>query len=279
MIGGQTATSDSDNTNYSINVSHPLPWNGIFTTSFNRSDINSDYLGYTFNGAIDVAVATLSFHPTSKLNLLAATTYTDNLTGSLYEALIPGASGSGSATGSTPSNSGAVTSQASTNTGTQVVGAQPTSNEESSHGLNFVFNTTYSFTRDFELQGQFERREQSFAGESFGSNLYDAGLYYNRVLGGGFLGTSFTVYDSTVDGSSQNQLGFGASSSYGRRIGAWQVNGYFNYVQNVQSYLVAYDTSSYSFSGSAGRKLGSTFFFNASAGGGRSGLDGRAREQ
>ena len=89
------------------------------------------------------------------------------------------------------------------------MGAQPTSNEESSHGLNFVFNTTYSFTRDFELQGQFERREQSFAGESFGSNLYDAGLYYNRVLGGGFLGTSFPVYESTVDGSSQNQWGSG----------------------------------------------------------------------
>ena len=97
-------------------------------------------------------------------------------------------------------------------------------------------------------------------------------MYYNRIIGGGFLGTSVTIFDSTVDGSSQNQVGFTTSTSYGRRIGAWQVNGYFNYVQNVQSYLVTYDTSSYSFSGSAGRKLGSTFFFNASAGGGRSGL-------
>jgi len=92
------------------------------------------------------------------------------------------------------------------------------------------------------------------------------------VLGGGFLGTSLTVFDSTVDGSSQNQLGFAASTSYGRHIGAWQVNGYFDYIQNVQSYLVTYNTSSYTFSGSAGRKLGSTFFFNASAGAGRSGL-------
>ncbi len=272
IIGGETATSNSDDTNYGLTVAHSLPWNGTFTSSFNRSDINSDYLGYSFDGAIDVAIATLNFHPTSKLNLVASANYTDNLTGSLYQALIPGTSGSSAASGSTPSGSGTVTNQSSTMSGSGVAGIEPTSNQESSHGLNFAFNTTYNFTRNFEVQGQYERREQSFADEDFGSNLYDAGIYYNRVLGGGFLGTSFTVYDSTVDGSSQNQLGFGASSSYGRRIGAWQVNGYFNYVQNVQSYLVAYDTSSYSFSGSAGRKLGSTFFFNASAGGGRSGL-------
>jgi hypothetical protein len=272
VIGGQTATSNSDNTTYSFNVSHPLPWNGTFTSSFNRSDINSDYLGYSFNGAIDTAIATLNFHPTSKLNLVAAANYTDNLTGSLYGALIPGASGGLGSTGATSSSSGVVTNQSLTSGGSEVVGIEQNSNEESSHGLNFLFDTTYSFTRNFEIQGQFERREQSFAGESFGSNLYDAGLYYNRILGGGFLGTSFTVYDSTVDGSSQNQLGFTESTSYGRRIGAWQVNGYFTYVQNVQSYLVTYNTSSYTFSGSAGRKLGSTFFFNASAGGGRSGL-------
>ncbi len=272
VIGGQTATSNSDNTTYAFNLSHPLPWNGNFTASFNRSDIDSNYLGYSFNGAIDVAVANLNFHPTSKLNVDADASYSDNLTGSLYEALIPGASGVVTNAGAASSASGAVTNQASTTIGTGVVGIQQTPNQESSHGLNFAFTTTYSFTRNFELQGQFERREQSFAGENYGSNLYDAGLFYNRVLGGGFLGTSFTVFDSTVDGSSQNQVGFTASTSYGRRIGAWQVNGYFNYVQNVQSYLVAYTASSYSFSGSAGRKLGSTFFFNASAGGGRSGL-------
>lgn len=272
VIGGQTATSDSDTTTYGLNVAHPLPWNGNFTSSFNRSDINSDYLGYSFNGTIDVALATLNFHPTSKLNLTASANYTDNLTGSLYEALIPGASGTFSATGAASSSSGIATNQSSTTPGSGVVGVDQTGGQESSHGLNFLFNTLYSFTRNFELQGQFERREQSFAGETYGSNLYDAGVYYNRILAGGFLGTSFTVYDSTLDGSNQNQLGFGASGSYGRRIGAWQVNSYFNYVQNVQSYLVTYDTSSYNFSGSVGRKLGSTFFFNAGGGAGRSAL-------
>jgi hypothetical protein len=272
VIGGQTATSNSDDTTYAFNVSHQLPWNGTFTSSFNRSDINSDYLGYSFNGAVDVAIATLNFHPTSKLNLVANTSYTDNLTGSLYQAFIPGASGSFAGTGTGLSGSGTVNNQSSTTNGTAVVGIQQTPSQESSHGLNFAFETTYNFTRNFELEGEFERREQTFAGESFGSNLYDAGLFYNRVLGGGFLGTSFTLFDSTVDGSSQNQLGFTASTNYGRRIGAWQVNSYFSYVQNVQSYLVTYNTSSYSYSGSVGRKLGSTFFFNASAGGGRSGL-------
>jgi hypothetical protein len=272
VVGGQTATSDSDNTTYSFNASHSLPWNGTFSTAFNRSDINSDYLGYSFNGAVDVAIANMSFHPTNKLNLAATVSYTDNLSGSLYEALIPGASGSLTSAGAPSSSSGTAANQNSSTGGAGVLGIQQTSSQDASHGLNFLFDTTYAFAPSFQVQGQFERREQTFAGESFGSNLYDAGVYYNRIIGGGFLGTSVTIFDSTVDGSSQNQVGFTTSTSYGRRIGAWQVNGYFNYVQNVQSYLVTYDTSSYSFSGSAGRKLGSTFFFNASAGGGRSGL-------
>jgi len=273
VIGGQTATSNSDTTTYAFSASHPLPWNGSFSSSFNRSDLNSDYLGYSFNGAIDVFSATAGFHPTNKLTISTGASYTDNLSGTLYQAIIPGASGGIPASGSTSSSTNPVLNQSSLTTGgTGVVGIQQTSSQESSHGLNFLFDTTYLITPSLQAQGLFERREQSLAGENFGSNLYSGGVYYSRLIGNGYLGVSASVFDSTVDTSSQNSLGFSVNTSYGRRVGQWHLSGYLNYAQNVQTYLVTYNTSAYSFSGNASRRLGARWYFTATAGAGFSGL-------
>src|SRR5262249_1466028 len=87
LIGDQTATTNSDNTTFAFAASHPLPWNGRFTSTFNRNNLNSDYLGYTFNGDIDVATANIGLHPTPKLTFSLSSSYTDNLSGSLYQAL------------------------------------------------------------------------------------------------------------------------------------------------------------------------------------------------
>jgi len=270
VIGGQTATSNSDSTTYVFTASHPLPWNGNFSSSFNRSDLNADYLGYGFNGTIDTAVATFAFHPTNKLSFSTNASYTDNLSGSLYEALVPGASGSSLT--ATAYGTGQALNQASTTTGTGVIGVQPTSNEESSHGLNLLAAASYAFAPNLQLQGEFERREQTFLGESFGSNLYETGVFYDRPLGNGFLGAGVNFFDSTVDTSSQNNLGFAVNTSYGTHIRQWQISSNLNYVQNVQSFLVTYNTSAYSFSGNASRRLGTRWYFTASAGAGRTGL-------
>lgn len=259
IVGGQTASSNSDITSYDFNVSHALPWNGTFNSTFNRTDLDSDYLGYSFNGDIDVLTSNIGLHPTPKLSFSLSADYTDNLSGSLYEAIVPGASTSTlAATG--PSTS------------TSIGGLLP-STEASSHAWDMLFNTSYSFATDLQVQGQFERREQDYLGESYGSNLYDAGVFYTRQIAGGYLGSSASIIDSTVDGSSQNELGFIATANYTRRIGNWQFGGYFNYAQNVQTFLITYDTSYYNFSGNIARRLG-RWYLSASAGGGRSGLTG-----
>ena len=56
--------------------------------------MNSDYLGYTFNGDIDLVNTNISMHPTPKLTFSLSGDYTDNLSGSLYQALVPGTSSS-----------------------------------------------------------------------------------------------------------------------------------------------------------------------------------------
>jgi len=268
IVGGQSATSNADTTNYTFNVSHNLPWNGSFTSSITRTNLNSDYLGYTFNGDIDTLNASIGLHPTPKLTFALGTDYTDNLSGSLYQALIPGASPSTLAGAGT----GVVQNQSTgSNTSTTTGDLLPTTSEQSSHAWNFLFNSAYSFATNLQAQGQFERREQTYLGENYGSNLYSGGLYYTRQIVGGYFGAAGSVVDSTIDGSNQNQVGFNLSSSYNRHLGSWQLGAYANYAQNVQTLLITYTSSFYSFSGNISRRFGS-WAWTASASGGRTGL-------
>jgi len=265
VLGGQTASSSSDSTSYIFNVTHTLPWNGTFTTDYNRTNLNSDYLGYTFNGNIDVVTANLGVNPTPKLNFSLGADYTDNLSGTLYQALIPGANPNTLAAGST----GAVQNQSSQSPA--AAGVLPTTTNQTSSALEFLFSSTYSFAPNLQVQGQFERQQQTFLGTNYGSNLYSGSVYYTRQIAGGYMGSSVSIIDSTVDTSSQNELGFNVTANYNRKIGAWQVGGYFNYAQNVQTFLVSYTTSFYSFSGNVSRRFGH-WFWSAGAGGGRTAL-------
>ena len=266
IVESENAMSNSDSTTYSFSASHQLPWNGSFATSFNRTDLNSDYLGYRFNGDIDTLNTSVGLHPTPKLSFSLSASYTDNLSGSLFEALVPGASGTG-LTSTLGTSTGA--NQSSTSTG--LIGVLPTTSEESSHAFNFQANSSYSFAPNLQAQAFFERRVQSFYGETFGSNLYGAGVFYNRPVVGGYFGASLDLFDSTVDTGGTNSLGFSTNANYTRHFGEWQVTGYLSYVQNVQTLLVTYNTSAYSFSGSASRKLGN-LYWSASAASGRTGL-------
>ncbi len=101
--GEQTGTITTDNSGFGLNVSHKLPWNGTFSTSFYRSDIDTDYLGYTYQGNFDTEVASASMQPTNKLRVSATGSYTDNLAGVLYGSLLT--SGSTSSSGSSSSSS------------------------------------------------------------------------------------------------------------------------------------------------------------------------------
>ena len=98
LVDGQETTSNSDSKNFSFNAGHRLPWNGSFSSSYNWTDLNSDYLGYKFNGTIDRVAATAGINPTRKLYFSLSADYTDNLSGSLYQAIFPTSAGQ-SATG------------------------------------------------------------------------------------------------------------------------------------------------------------------------------------
>ena len=81
LVDGQETQSNSDSRSYTFNLGHNLPWHGSFSSSFNRTDLNSDYLGYKFDGSIDRMAVSAGVNPTQKLSLSLSADYTDNLSG------------------------------------------------------------------------------------------------------------------------------------------------------------------------------------------------------
>jgi hypothetical protein len=266
LVDGNETNSNSDTKSLTASLGHALPWHGSFASSFNRTDLNSDYLGYSFNGTIDRLSANAGVHPTQKLSFSLGADYTDNLSGSLYQAIIPTPSGQSS---QGLSSSGSSTTSGSSGSGG--AGFDGTQLNVASHAWDFLFNSAYAFTPNFQATGEVERREQTYLDASYGSTVYGGGVSYTRAIMGGYMGANVNVFDSTIDGQSSNQLGFNTNLNYNRQIGAWQVGGYFNYAQNVQTLLVTYQQSFYYYSGSVARRFG-RLFWNANASAGRTGL-------
>jgi hypothetical protein len=240
--GEQTGTINTDNSGFGFNVSHKLPLSGNFSTSFYHSDIDTDYLGYTYRGNFDTEVASASMQPTDKLRVSASANYTDNLAGVLFGSLL--------------------------SSGSSLL---PTNSLDSSHAWDLNGAASYSLATNLWLQGQVDRREQAYLGEDFGETSYSAGVAYAHSLLGGTMNSALSIIDSRIDNSNQNGLGFSANANYTRRIGGWITNGSFSYGQNVSTLLITYMTSYYSYSGNVRRRWGNVNF-NAGANFSHSGL-------
>ena len=226
--GQQTGTITTDNSGYGLNVSHKLPLQGQFSTSFYRSNIDTDYLGYSYKGSFDTVVASAGVQPTDKLHMAVTGSYTDNLAGIIFQSLLQSGSN-----------------------------LLPANDLQSSHAWDLNGTASYSLAPNLQLQAQVDRRDQTYLGESFGATSFGAGVTYAHGLLGGSLNTGLSLIDSMVDNSSQNALGFSINTNYTRRIGKWFVGGSFNYAQNVSTLLITYTTSYYNYSGNVRRRFGS----------------------
>ncbi|HKS74045.1 MAG TPA: hypothetical protein VJQ82_12670 [Terriglobales bacterium] len=237
-------TSNADTLNYGASVSHALPLRGSFSANANRSDLNSDFEGYRFNGTIDTLSAAAGFQPTNKLHFGLSATYSDNLAGVLYLA------------------SG---------------GAAPIQNpEQASHATDYTGSISYLILPNLQSQAYVDRREQTFLGESFAANAFGGGLSYSRGLLGGNMNASLFVTDNLVDGSDTNTLGFSTTAGYSRRWQDWFFAGSFSYSQNVQTLLITYMSSYYHYSASVRRRVGKSFTWTGSAAFSHSGLTTQA---
>jgi hypothetical protein len=251
--GSQQTRTDADTNTFGFSAGHALPLHGSFSASFNQSEINSNYLGFNFNGTIDTINATAGIQPTNKLHLQANTSYTNNLSGTLYQSILSATGGASAAPLAT-------------------IPASATGHTQSSHSWDMLASASYAFIPNLQAQVFGERREQTFLGQSYGATSLGGGLSYGRALfGGGFNASAFASENSS-DNNPARSLGLNSSVGYNRALGKWNAAGNFSYAQNMQTLLVMYTTSYYSYSASLRRSFRSNLSWSGAAGGSRTGL-------
>jgi hypothetical protein len=255
----ETANSSTDS--WFVSASHVLPMHGSASASYSHSYVDSDYLGYKFNGDIDYFNGFAGINPTQKLSFSLATGYTNNLTGALYQTIVPGASQTNSVA---PAQPGGTAPQ-------QQTGGVFQQSQEASNSFFITGFGSYVVAPNLQLQMQAEHRQQTYFGQTYGANTYGGGAVYTRALLGGSMNAAVNIADNTATYQSGNALSFTTNAGWSRTFASWGVSGSLGYSQNVQTYLITYMDSYYIYSGSVRHRFG-RIVWAASAGGSHSAI-------
>ena len=250
LAGESTQQNNSVANTFFFGVGHNLPWNGSISASAARYDISTQ-LGDPnssdkYNTNIDTLNGALAFAPLPRLTVGGNTYYTDNLEGTLYNALL-----------------------------TAGVSVPQIEAPQSSHSLSLTGYASYDLpAQKLHFNALAERQVQTFLGISFADVSYNGtAVYSNGLLGGTFngdLGLTWTSLDTTH----QSLLGVNSSVNYTHAIQHWNLAGSFGYSQDTQTVLIAYTTSGYTYNGSVGRRIRRKSYWGAYASGARSLLTG-----
>src|SRR5579864_2918868 len=247
LSGQQDAVQDSTGHDVGLGAQHALPMHGQFYANYDRASADSNYFsetGHTSNTTSytdDIVNTGASFHPTQKLSLNVTENYTSNLNGYLAQSV----SGTGIAQPGLNLGSGA-------------------------HSSTVGGGATYQFTNNISATSQATYYDQ----QNFGKNY--TGMYLSGTVNyGKRLFDMFTFSGSVIDssnGQGTNALGFVGNVNFFHNIKGFQTSGVFTYAQNVQSLLVTYTTSYYSYSANAHRRLPAGLHWTAAFNGTHSGL-------
>jgi hypothetical protein len=237
--------STSSSNDFGATVQHALPMAGTFGVSWNHLGYDYAYRdSYSTNnsGGSTTLNGNASFHPTSKLGVAFNANYNDSLLGSIPEPVL---------------NNGAVLNLKSLGSfRSEMVGS----------------DVYYQFFRSLGVHADVTHAHQSFLGQNYDATQFfgSANFNFDHSL---LKGLSFSV--GVVDTAQQQDntgLGFVGNVNYTRKFSGWEVNGNFSYAQNVQTVMLVYTTSSYSYLGSVRRRLGDRTYFMAGYSGAHSGI-------
>jgi hypothetical protein len=245
IVPGELAEkANSDTTTYTFSVSRNLPLNGSSWVNFTRNTTGYDTAGLSTSQTTDIVAGGLAFKPTEKLTTQLSGDYDDNLAGSIFQ---------------TVAISGAI--------------APVSITQAPSHSWGLLGQAQYALIPGLYLTGTTSYRQQLFLGETFDATAFGGSVSYGHDLLGGQLTAAATVtYNSFGNSGGGSTVGFLSNVIYIRRIGAWSLNGSFGYSRNVQTILISYTTSGYSYSGAANRRVG-RLIWTVSASGARSMLN------
>ncbi len=238
--GEPSEKASSDSTTYTLNMGRSLPLSGSTWVNFTRNTTGYDSLGMSSSETSDLLSGGVSLRPTEKLTTQFSMDYNDNLAGTIVQSV---------------NASGAI-----------VPVAFP---EGPSHSWGLFGGAQYTILQGLLVSGSISHRQQLFLGAAYDSTAYSGSVNYGHNLLGGQLSAGATVNHSSYGTSGESMLGLLSSVLYTRRIGAWSVSGSFGYSRNVQTFLIAYTSSGYSYSSSVSRRIG-RLNWNGSASGSKS---------
>jgi hypothetical protein len=249
LSGAEATSQDSSGHDFGVAAQHALPVHGNFSISYNRASATSDYLSNqpqsqdistTSSYTDSNETANASFHPTNKLSLNVTQNYTDNLSGYLAQSLGGGVGRPGLNLGS------------------------------GSHSSTLGGGATYQFTNFLSGSAQATYYDQYYFGHSYTGEYLSGTVNYGKRLWDMFT-FSGSVIDSS-NGQGTNALGFVGNANFYHRFRGWQTSGQFSYAQNVQTLLVTYTTSYYSYNANLHRRLPGGLTWTAAFSGNHSGL-------
>jgi hypothetical protein len=232
LSGEQAEVQDSSGNDLGFGAQHSLPMHGLFYINYNRASANNSFLSSdgqggnmsdTSNYTDSNETANVTFHPTQKFSFNVTQNYTDNLNGYLLQGLGGGVGAGGEDLGS------------------------------GSHSSTMGAGATYALTNFLSASGQATYYNQFYFGQSYTGEYLAATLNYGKRLFDMFT-FSGSVIDSS-NGQGQNAVGFMGNVNFYHRLGHWTTSGQFSYAQNVQTLLITYTTSYYSYRANVGRRL------------------------
>jgi hypothetical protein len=246
LLPGQSPTKTSSSSNsYGATVQHALPLSGNFGASFSRLTYGYHFEDSTSgknSGNSDTINGTAAFHPTRKLGFSFIADYNDSLLGSIPQAVL---------------NSGTPVNLASAGTfRSELVGSD-------------VF---YQVFKNLGIHANINHQNQSFLGNSYSATQFGGSAEFNfshSILQG--LSFGLGVVD-TAQQATNTGLGFVGNLNYNRKFYGWDVGGNFSYSQNVQTALLVYTSSSYSYLASLRRRIGDHSYAMAGYSGSHSGI-------
>lgn len=237
-------TNTSTNT-YAATVTHSLPLAGEFGANFSHLNYGyayQDSYSTSNSGGSTSVNGNAGFHPTQKLGVSFNANYNDSLLGSVPEAAL---------------NNGAVVD---------------TTSLGSFHSVLVGTDVYYQLLKNLGIHADVSHEDQTFLGKTYSATQFGGSVNYDfehSLL----KGLAFSV--GAVDTAQQEDntgLGFVGTVSYHRKFNGWDVNGDFSYAQNVQTVMMVYTTSSYSYLGSVMRRVGDRTYFTAGYSGSHSGI-------
>ena len=265
---GISQYTNSSQGTWQFGANRQITRESYFSVNYSHSDLDATYGGTEADARFNTLSALVGYNPTRRLNLNAHMSYSSNLSAQYFSSILnAGASGASTTSAGTAL---AINPSASASAITSATTSQQPAVSFTTEYLNYGVGATYLITRNWTVNGSFNRQVLGQPGglPDVTSNILGVTTTYTHLLWGGSFGASYGLgyYFAPVYRAATNQpanagqnstfLGQSGSLSYSRLFWGWTGSASGSYARSLTTVLVGYAQYGYTANGSVSRTLG-----------------------